>query len=186
MADPSTGDNALIEQAAATMYSVVNPSPPALGWPSADEAARSSLDLPALREYYLKHARALAAAGLLAVPAPAVDRKGYVTEDAIKISDGHMRAYIQRQVAMPHMKPEHVDAIQWTGRNFAELVAAFPEADARIVGVGLGLLVASVTGGELSFKVGWWLIRTDSGYLCAMFPWAFEERYEPSAGGDRG
>lgn len=92
------------------------------------------------------------------------------------------RVYVQREVAMPHMEPERVDAIQWTGDNLAELVAAFPEVNARVIGDDPNFLAASVDGGELFVKVGWWLIRTPKGSVYAMLPAAFEQRYRPGKG----
>lgn len=85
--------------------------------------------------------------------------------------------YRQRTVAMPHLERACVEAVQWTGENLTALAAAFPEAGARLIGDDPNNLAVTVTGGQLFLRVGWWLVRAPDGYLCAMFPWAFTERY---------
>jgi hypothetical protein len=84
-------------------------------------------------------------------------------------------SYVQREIsALVHKEPECVDAIQWTGDNFTELEAEFPETDARMIEERLSV---SVTGGELFLKPGWYLLRTPKGSIYAMHPDAFEARY---------
>lgn len=99
-----------------------------------------------------------------------------------------MTRYIQRgNPPLPHLGKERVDAIQWTGTNFDQLTTDFPETGARLIASKTwpfledpDYLAVTVTGGDLFLRVGWWLIRTGSS-VHAMFPWAFEERYELEA-----
>jgi hypothetical protein len=84
-------------------------------------------------------------------------------------------SYVQREIStLFHKEPECVDAVRWSGDNFTELEAEFPETNARMIKRKLAI---SVTGGELFLKMGWYLLRTPKGSIYAMRPDAFEARY---------
>lgn len=98
-----------------------------------------------------------------------------------------MASYIQiqrpscldRDCFHTNREPERVEAVQWTGDNFDEVCAAFPDVDARIT-PKYRQLVITTHEGEIAVKAGRWVIRAvGSASTWVMFPEAFEDRYAP-------
>jgi len=75
-------------------------------------------------------------------------------------------------------KPIVVNAVQWTGHNFAECEKFYPGIEKTGNHLTTGGLIITTLEGNMIAQVGWWIIKGVKGEFYPCDPDIFELTYE--------